>query len=182
MDIEVINACISACSSCPLSKLSLNKENIDKGYGKLKPYYKGGYKNKIMLVGLNPSYRRFPGLTCAFGANIRHNGTGWKFVRLLNDMDLLHDVYITNLIKCSCKNNNPTIESFDDCYEIFNEELKVVTPRVIIALGRKVYDYLKNKVPDNTKLKFVPHPTYWCAYGKISEYQYKMLLSQAIMK
>ena len=80
---------IRFCEKCSLSLLRLNKYDKLLGYGKLNPFYKGDYVNKIMLVGLNPSYRRYPGIHRAFGGDIPHKGTGYDFTKLLSSLELL---------------------------------------------------------------------------------------------
>ena len=78
---------IRQCDLCELGLLDLNKENIDKGHGKLLPFWREDITGKIMLVGLNPSYRRFPGIHQAFGGEVKHNGTGYEFIQLLEELE-----------------------------------------------------------------------------------------------
>lgn len=173
---------IQSCSKCPLHALKMNILDVDTGRGKLLPFYQNSYKHKAMLVGLNPSFRRFPGIRYAFGARTRHNGTGQDFIDLLKELDLLNRVYITNLIKCSHPTNVPAKINYDMCFSLFLGELKFINPLKIIALGRKVQNYLIENLPIQylNKLKFIQHPVYWSAYKKISREEYSAKLIDLI--
>ncbi len=166
---------IHYCKNCPLSKLKTNIFDIDKGYGKLLPFWTNLHHGKIMLVGLNPSYRRFPGIHQAFGGQVKHAGTGYVFMKLLEDLDLLDSVYITNLVKCSTTNNKIDVEIIKKCFPILRQEIEAVAPKKIIALGRKAYDYLKPRDSENI-VTYAPHPCYWSAYNKMSKQEYSRIL------
>lgn len=46
------------------------------------------------------------------------------------------DLYITNVIKCRPEGNrNPTVSEVSSCFQHLKKEIKVVQPRVIIAVG-----------------------------------------------
>ena len=137
---------IRFCEKCSLSLLRMNRYDKLLGYGKLNPFYKGNYTNKIMLVGLSPSHRRYPGIHRAFGGDVPHKGTGYEFTKLLTNLGLINKVYITNLIKCSHESNKPQKISYDRCFPVLRQEINMVQPPKIIALGDKVYGYLKEKL------------------------------------
>lgn len=170
---------IRNCNMCPLSELRMNHEDISMGYGALLPFYQGHYKDKIMLVGLNPSYRRFPDIFQAFGGLVPHEGSGAKFMKLLKELNLLDRIYITNLIKCSCSDNKPTQQMFKDCLAIFRQEVRMVRPTKIIALGRQTYDFLQQTKLQ--KIYYLNHPVYWSEYQKITKDEYSRRLCKLIM-
>ena len=169
---------IKKCERCSLFKLEMNIDNINKGYGKLLPFYLNDYHNKIMLCGLNPSYRRFPNIYQAFGGQIEHNGTGYDFIKLLEELDLLNEIYVTNLVKCSTLNNKINTEIMKKCFSIFLKEIVTVNPSKIIALGRQVHSFLKDNL--NYNIMYLPHPCYWSAYKRITKEEYSKLLWNAI--
>jgi uracil-DNA glycosylase family 4 len=157
----------------------MNILKIEKGYGKLLPFFINEYEGKVMLVGLNPSYRRFPEIYQVFGGTVNHKGSGYKFMMLLKQLKLLDKVYITNLIKCSCEDNNPSSQSYDSCFEIFKKELELVQPSKIIALGNKPFEYL-NTQNLKSPLVRIYHPVYWSNYHQITTEQYSNILKTEI--
>lgn len=178
---EAIVAKIDSCQRCKLGKLDLNKRDISKGYGKLMGYYKGSYKNKVMLVGMSPSYRRYSKIYHAFGGEVFHFGTGYDFMTLLKELNLLDKVYITNLIKCSASKNIVHRTSTVACYPHLLEEIRMVEPKKIICLGAKPYQYLKTVMKENIEVAVIPHPTYWSSYYQMSKKEYSNLLCQNII-
>jgi uracil-DNA glycosylase len=82
-------------------------------------------------------------------------------------------VFFTNLFKCSTEDEQATIpkSAFSVCYErYFLEELRLVKPRLILAAGREVYNFLqrKEKVGQITvPIIYIKHPSYF--YSKENE-------------
>ena len=63
---------------------------------------------------------------------------GKLLTRILNAIDFTRDeVYITNILKCRPPNNrDPRPEEIDACDVILKEQIRLVQPRLICALGR----------------------------------------------
>ncbi|MXY50351.1 MAG: uracil-DNA glycosylase [Gemmatimonadetes bacterium] len=63
---------------------------------------------------------------------------GKLLTRILNAIDFTRDeVYITNILKCRPPNNrDPMPEEVDACDAILKEQIRLVQPRLICALGR----------------------------------------------
>ena len=63
---------------------------------------------------------------------------GKLLTRILNAIDFTRDeVYITNILKCRPPNNrDPQPEEIDACDVILKEQIRLVQPRLICALGR----------------------------------------------
>ncbi len=63
---------------------------------------------------------------------------GKLLTRILNAIDFTRDeVYITNILKCRPPNNrDPMPEEVDACDAILKEQIRLVRPRLICALGR----------------------------------------------
>lgn len=63
---------------------------------------------------------------------------GKLLTRILNAIDFTRDeVYITNILKCRPPNNrDPRPEEIDACDAILKEQIRLVQPRLICALGR----------------------------------------------
>lgn len=63
-------------------------------------------------------------------------------------LDPEKDVYICNIIKCRPpQNRRPTTEEVNFCIDFLEEQLKLVSPKVIVALGSTSVDSL---LPANT--------------------------------
>lgn len=63
---------------------------------------------------------------------------GKLLTRILNAIDFTRDeVYITNILKCRPPNNrDPQPDEIDACDAILTEQIRLVRPRLICALGR----------------------------------------------
>jgi uracil-DNA glycosylase len=133
---------IDSCKFCGISELFFNKKNIEKGYGRLYGWSGGSAHPKYFFVGLNPSKNRFKNLEYAFGGEDFEEGTGAEFVKMLKDLDVLRDSYVTNLVKCSTTTNTVSTSYMERCFKILQEEIDMIDPKVIIALGSEVYHFL----------------------------------------
>lgn len=181
--MKTINEKIQKCNRCYLCLLECNKYNLNLGHGKLLGYHRPNFINNrdiIMMVGLNPSYRRFKGITHAFGGEVEHKGTGDKFIKILKELNLLDKLYITNLVKCSTLTNKVS-DDVNNCADWIREEVNILNPKKIVCLGKQVYDFMRSVYPDFEVLK-IPHPNYCISYKKISEDKYKKLLLNACLK
>lgn len=115
---------------------------------------------RIMVVGQSPSSDREldekrPTLRDSDGAIL--------FNRILKELKLnVDDFYHTNLIKCTSREVEGKEGSADNCFPFFLEqEIEQVNPEIIIALGTKVYGYLKSKdINKKFDLREVYHPAF----------------------
>lgn len=122
---------------------NLDDLEVNAKYGKL-----GGYGNifaNIMFVGINPSINR-PQLRDelemgVFNENSKNDNL---FKEALVHVGLERkDVFCTNLVKASTQNNRePTTEEANAYWKIFWAELAIIKPRVVVALGNFVFNYL----------------------------------------
>ncbi len=119
---------IKKCHLCPLAK---TRKNIVVG--------EGNPNADLMFIGEAP------------GAN--EDETGKPFVgragMLLTKIieNVLHlkreDVYIANIVKCRPPNNRvPTLEEVSSCKPYLLEQIKIINPKLIVALGSTSYHHL----------------------------------------
>jgi DNA polymerase len=100
---------------------------------------------------------------------------------MLRAFTLKNKVYITNLVKCYVKAGTTLQpEWMDACLAYFIVQLQIVKPKVIIALGKDVSNFLLNKeenmgsmrgnVYDYMGIKLVStyHPSYLARGGGIN--------------
>ena len=171
-----LNTKIQLCTNCELHKIKCNIKNINFGYGKL---YGKMFGEQILffLIGQNPSYRRFSQSEYAFGGNDNKGGFGDNFCKMLEELDILKYCYITNIVKCSTNNNEKfSYESLKECSKYIIEEIRILNPKKIIALGNIVYDslmLLKIGSLFNKELIKMYHPNYYFSYNidRIKEYK-----------
>ena len=86
-----------------------------------------------------------------------------------HEKEISEHVAFTNLFKCSTKKEQERIkdDSFENCYEkYFKDEIKLINPQVILALGKEVDHFLKSKNLD-VNVIYIKHPSY--SYSKIGE-------------
>ncbi len=64
------------------------------------------------------------------------------------------DIYVCNIIKCRPPNNRrPTEEEINFCIDFLEEQLKLVNPKVIVALGSTAVNGLINTTFGITKIR-----------------------------
>lgn len=50
----------------------------------------------------------------------------------------LENCYITDLVKCGIPNGKPSLHKLDSCIEYLREEIRIVAPKVIVAVGKSI--------------------------------------------
>ena len=175
--IKNLNQQIINCTKCRLHKLEYNLLDINKGTGKLIGYYSRILPKTYMFVGLNPSYRRFPGIYQAFGGEVKHDGSGDIFIGWLKELDILKDSYITNIQKCSTETNVVNTEEINKCFPFLQKEIELVKPQIIISLGNKVHEYLTSH---NIVTVKIPHPSFIISYNGMSPEKYKQIIQKVL--
>jgi uracil-DNA glycosylase len=183
INLENINDNIQNCNKCELCKNSVNIKDLSKGYGKLLGWPIVNKKINIMIVGMNPSNKRYKNLQYTFGGNGESFGTGFKFINLLKKLKKFNDLYITNLIKCSTPTNKINAGNVNNCIIHLLDEIDIIKPDLIIALGSDVCNSLKIFFKNNNiniRLIQIFHPNYIYRFNKMSEENYLNLFKSAI--
>lgn len=88
--------------------------------------------------------------------------------------------YITNLCKYANSTNDLTNDDFKKCFDIFKKEVELLQPRKIICLGKKTYNYLKDRLayPDELLIS-LPHPAF-VLYGGMQENDFIKQFKKAV--
>jgi DNA polymerase len=153
-----------ACLKCP--HLASSRKNVVFGVGNIHA--------DLMFVGEAP------------GADEDQQGepfvgkAGQLLTRIIQTMDLTRDtVYIGNILKCrpdtpgqSAGNRKPTAEEMATCIPYLHEQIDLIQPKVIVALGATAVEGLLGKTIGITRLRGTWHtyrgiplmPTYHPAY------------------
>lgn len=169
-NLELLNDGVQRCMRCKLHELVVNDSTTADNNGKLllNNLINNASNDKILFVGLNPSYRRFdPSLRAFRGIDDKATLDNFKtsgdlFMLCLKRSKLVdYDIWVTNLLKCSTVANSvPTEENLEMCYnEWLVKELQYLKPKVVVCMGSVVYKFLVEK-----KLKYkvikMYHPSY----------------------
>jgi DNA polymerase len=185
MNKQQIDDKIQKCKKCYLCSFHANLHNESAGTGKLLGWF-GGSTADFMFVGMNPSHNRFPGLQYAFGGKGYDQGTGVEFVKLLEDVGVLERSYVTNLVKCSTESNQISKDQIIACEENLRDEIELVKPKVLIAMGRLVSQFIKRNVQfyefliyNSIELKEIWHPNFVYSYGRHRIEEYRRSISEA---
>jgi len=95
---------------------------------------------------------------------------GQLLTRIIETMGLSRDrVYIGNILKCrpdtpgqSAGNRKPTTEEMATCIPYLHEQIDLIQPKVLVALGATAVEGLLGKTVGITKLRGT-----WCSYRNI---------------
>jgi uracil-DNA glycosylase len=126
--LKVIQGQVFSCTKCALHKTKTNYV-----------FARGNPHSYITLVGE--------------AGGEEEDKTGLPFVgpsgKLLDKtltelgLDVTQDIYVCNIIKCRPPNNRrPTDDEIEQCFSYLDEQLKVVNPKVIVALGNTAVEGL----------------------------------------
>lgn len=180
--LKKINEQIQVCTKCELCELEYNKKNISKGFGKLYGWRGGTKKCRFMFLGMNPSYNRFAGHEYAFGGIEGSPGPGREFNKLLKETGIFDEIFVDNIVHCSTSANSINDTYSKACFQFLLEELQILKPKIIIAMGKQVFEILLDRCRENNiqiPLKFIWHPSYVFSYQRSTKDEYKAFILQA---
>lgn len=167
MELNEIHREILNCDRCELVKLEINRR-------KLLP--RKGRKN-YLIVSQNPSYYHSPDVSCVWGG--LNNLPLPRFEKFLLDNGLmLEDFHISNVIKCSFKNNvvPKTVEEIrEKCSCWLEKEIETIKPKFIVSLGKLASEFFDLRFGETGYWKFIPvvadyHPNYVARMGIHDEF------------
>jgi uracil-DNA glycosylase family 4 len=152
---------IIACRKCP--RLVAWREETARtkrrGYqdwdywGKPVPGF-GDRKARVLVIGLAPGAhgsnrtgRQFTGDGSGgfmYPALYRAGFASQPQASSREDGLTLNDMYITASARCAPPGNKPTTDELNNCQPYLEREIKLLNPRVIVALGRIAFDRILN--------------------------------------
>ena len=130
MDLPTIQRSLKTCDRCPLH---LSRKNPVTGAG--------NPNADLMFIGEAP------------GRDEDEQGipfvgeAGQLLTKMINAMQFTRsDVYITNIVKCRPpKNRNPEQPEAEACMEFLKQQIRIISPKVIVTLGAVPLLYLMNQ-------------------------------------
>lgn len=142
MYIESIQDKIEKCLDCELRELKINDKMVKNT---------GNLDAELFFVGTAPSYYNHTD-ECFMREDYSTNKV---FMSGLESIGLQReDIYITNLVKCSTRQNEkPSEKSKQECSKYLIEELKYVKPKLIVAMGFEAISFMGGKKNTFFKLK-----------------------------
>ena len=169
--MNILQNKLNSCNSCPFEDYEINWYDEKTGTGKLGAHIYEESDNSVMVVGQNPSHRRWPGEHSMKGRQ------GDVFREIFGKEHLV----FTNFIQVSTPDNKVTQltdEQVNHCIEHLLFEIAHLKPVVIIVCSSYARSKLSilNRLNDLSKwganVVFVKHPDYYLTYkrGSLEEY------------
>jgi len=156
--IRSLNKKIVNCKKCPrlavyikdVAKNKVRRFKDEKYYGKPLSGF-GDVNAKLLIVGLAPAAhggnrtgRMFTGDSSGDWVTKVMHKYGFASIPTSQSRDdglVLHNAYITAVLRCAPPQNKPTQEEMKNCFVYLQEELKILKNiSVILCLGKIAYD------------------------------------------
>lgn len=136
--LQVIQAEVQSCTKCELHSTRTNTV-----------FSRGNHLAKLVFVGEAPGEDEdLQGLPF-----VGRSGQLLDKVLTSFGLDVSNDIYVCNIIKCRPpKNRKPTEDETNHCIDYLDEQLKLVSPKLIVALGSTAVDGLINTTYGITKI------------------------------
>ena len=157
---------------------NLSRERLLSPYGKPTFGY-GNLDHPIMFIGEAPGHAGCGTTGIPFTKDRSGDLYNWVLRYFGKTME---NVYTTNIVKC-CPSNNRTptkIETLNCAIRFLREEIHLLKPKNIIALGKTAFNYLESWGAD-----YIPHPGYairnGATPGNKAALNYANLFSQYIL-
>ena len=133
---------VSSCVRCPLHKTRTQTV-----------FARGSTQAKLMVIGDAP------------GVNEDKQGmpfvgkAGGLLKKMLSCIGLtIDDIYITNLLKCKPLNNrDPLPDEINQCCDYLAQQIAIVAPKLILAVGDFAGQFLLNATSSVNKLRDILH-------------------------
>jgi|GEM_PF-2317660 len=169
LEYIITNKVQTHCNACSLGNLKINEQRLNRRAETSKPEY--------LIVGINPS-------------KIRESDTIFDdcdknecFINALKNAGILEKSIFTNLVKCSTPDNKIIQEQFNACKFHLKHEIEMLKPKIIVALGDHVYNFLiSSKLFPTHNIVKIYHPAYQYAYNKISKENYVKHIFEKLYK
>lgn len=172
--MNILQNKLNSCNNCPFEDYDINWYNEKTGTGKLGAHIYKESDNSIMVIGQNPSNKRY------FGSHSFSGHQGDPFREIFSKEKLV----FSNFIQISTPDNKVdylTDEQINHCINHLLEEIKYLKPKTIIlcsSFAKKKLESLDRilNVISGQMIFYLKHPDYYMSYhkGDIEDY-YKEL-------
>lgn len=126
-DLSSLQQCVAACTACPL-----HASRTQTVFGV------GNTSAKLMVIGEAPGFHEDQQGKPFVGR------AGQLLTAMLNAIGFAReDVYIANILKCRPpENRDPTPDEVASCTPFLNQQIALIQPRLLLAVGRVAAHYL----------------------------------------
>jgi hypothetical protein len=167
-DLEELISKIEVCLKCYNKYKNWNdKERIklrewcNEGPWFFPPYEESGVKGffgtgNVIFVCQRPSTQ---------GGKFKEHRDTLEFYKLLKKYGF-QEAHITDLVKCKSSAGEIKDEEIENCFPFLEEEIRILKPKLIVAVGEKVHEVLKKKEIKDIRLKKIMHYSYAFRYKK----------------
>ncbi len=126
-DLSELRQCVAACTACPL-----HASRTQTVFGV------GNPTAKLMVIGEAPGFHEDQQGEPFVGR------AGQLLTAMLNSIGFAReDVYIANILKCRPpENRDPTPAEVASCTPFLNQQIALIKPRLLLAVGRIAAHYL----------------------------------------
>ena len=171
-ELEKLNKEIIQCRKCPrlvewreeVARVKRKAYKDEVYWGKPVPGF-GDPQARVLVVGLAPGAhgsnrtgRQFTGDGSSgflYPALYRAGFANQPSAESRSDGLVLKDMYITASGRCAPPANKPTSEELNNCQPYLEREIEILTPKVIVCLGRIAFERILNIYSvRNSKWKF----------------------------
>ncbi|MDR3503385.1 MAG: uracil-DNA glycosylase [Legionella sp.] len=121
---------VAGCTRCPLHKT--RKQTV---------FFRGSPQAKLMIIGEAPGFYEDQQGKPFVGK------AGGLLNQMMHSVNLFeNDFYIANVLKCRPPNNrDPQLEEIVQCRNYLEQQIELIQPDLILALGRFAGQFLLNK-------------------------------------
>lgn len=128
-DLDTLRQCVASCTACPL-----HQSRTQTVFGT------GNQQARLMIIGEAPGFNEDQQGEPFVGR------AGQLLTAMLKAIGFQRqDVYIANILKCRPpENRDPTAEEVATCTPFLNQQIDIIKPRLLLAVGRIAAHYLLN--------------------------------------
>ena len=159
-DLEDFYERLKDCKRCELCKWGDNRFGRQRGAG-------NDERNGIVVVAINPGKAWRVGDAGPFTVEAMKNTSARNFCKALEKAGYNRNhFFVTNLVKCSIEQGNPSQRHVEACSINLKEELSLFDPMKIITVGNLPKEHFKvneNRIINGKEIQVsaVHHPLYY---------------------
>lgn len=140
--LQALSHTVATCKRCPL--YSTRKHTV---------FARGNPQAKLMIIGEAPGFHEDQ-------LGLPFVGAAGQFLDKMIDCIGFgaNDIYIANILKCRPPNNrDPETAEITQCTDYLNQQITLVKPKLLLALGRFAAQYLVNSTHSLSNLRSKTH-------------------------
>lgn len=131
--LSSLHSVVADCIRCPLNEL------------KTKTVFSHGNPNaRLMMISASPNLA------------LKSSNLLSKMLASINLSD--NELYVTHIVKCASSiHRSPSLDEMNKCIDYLNEQISLVTPQLILAVGQIAGQFLLNSTLPLTAMRDIRH-------------------------